>query len=443
MLEEFKNFIQKEDLFLAKAKLLLAVSGGVDSVVMTDLFKKAGYHFGIAHCNFQLRGEESDLDYKFVKDLAKKYSVPFFSEKFNTKEYAEENGLSIQMAARTLRYNWFDKLLKAEKYTYLATAHHLDDQVETFFINLLHGTGISGLHGILPKINSLVHPMMFTYRENIEKYAKENNLQYREDSSNRSIKYKRNRLRLQIIPQMQKLNPELSSTINKNIERFREIEYIYREAIEKEREKVFFKRPQKTLVSIPLLRNLHPLKTYLYEFLSPYGFSFPIVCDIAEALDDISGKQFFSSTYRIIKDRELLIITKRKKSIEEEGPLFIYEDDSIIENHIKIEIKKFPKKEDMKIPSSRMVACLDIDKVKFPLQLRKWQKGDYFYPLGMNTRKKISDFFIDNKFSIIDKENTWLLCSGKRIIWIVGYRIDDRFKVTPDTRNIIQLKVID
>ena len=443
MLIEFRNFIQKEDLFMPKAKVLLAVSGGVDSVVMTDLFLKAGYSFGIAHCNFQLRGVESGLDQKFVKALAKKCNVPFYLNKFSTKDYADENGLSIQMAARNLRYDWFDNVLKTERYDYIATAHHLDDQIETFFINLLHGTGISGLHGILPKINSLIHPMMFAYRNDIEKYACENDLEYREDSSNKSLRYKRNRLRLQIIPQMQKLNPELSCTINKNIERFREIEYIYRRAIEREKEKVFFKRPNKTLISIPLLIKLKPLKTYLYEFLLPYDFSFPIVCDIADALGNISGKQFFSPSHRLIKDRDLLIITKRRNDVEEEGPVYISKTDDLIEYPVNIEIKRFHFDTNFKIPSSRMIACLDMDKLSFPLKLRKWKKGDYFFPLGMKTRKKISDFFIDNKFSIIDKENTWLLCSGRRITWVVGYRIDDRFKVTQDTRNIIQLKVID
>jgi len=443
MLDQFKNFISKEELFLPKAKILLAVSGGVDSVVMTDLFHHAGYDFGIAHCNFQLRGDESKLDQVFVKKISEKYNVPCYCKKFKTKEFAEEHGISIQMAARTLRYDWFEKVLKTESYTYLATAHHLDDQVETFFINLLHGTGISGLHGILPKINSLVHPLMFTYRKNIEDYANENKLAFRVDSSNKSVKYTRNKLRHQIIPLFHKINPEFNQTINKNVERFREVEHIYKEAIQRENDKVFFKRPNKTLISIPLLRKLYPLKTYLYEFLSPYNFSFPIVCDIVAALDDISGKQFFSPTHRLIKDRELLIITKRRKrSKEEEGPIYINEQDIIIKNPLNIKITKSLIKEDLKIPVSRMVACLDIDKLSFPLEFRKWKKGDFFYPLGMKTRKKISDFFIDNKFSLIDKENTWLLCSRGKIVWVVGYRIDNRFKIGPNTRKIIQLKVV-
>jgi len=444
MLEDFKNFIAKEDLFLPKVKILLAVSGGVDSVVMTDLFHRAGYNFGIAHCNFQLRGEESKLDQAFVKKLAEKYAVACYCKRFRTAEYAEENGLSIQMAARTLRYEWFEKVLKTENYTYLATAHHLDDQVETFFINLLHGTGIAGLHGILPKKSSLVHPMMFTFRSGIEEYASDNNLVFREDSSNKSLKYVRNRLRHQIIPQLTKLNPEFNQIINKNIERFREIEHIYKEAIQRENEKVFFKLPNKTLISIPLLKKLHPLKTYLYEFLTPYSFSFPIVCDIVVALDDISGKQFYSSTHRLLKDRDQLIITRRrKKSIIEAGPIFINEKDVSISEPLNIQITNPRFSENMKIPASRFIAFLDRDKLKFPLELRKWRKGDYFYPLGMKTRKKISDFFIDNKFSIIDKENTWLLCSGRRIVWIVGYRIDNRFKIGPNTQRIIQLKVVE
>ena len=438
MLIEFTKYCQKEKLFKPDDKILLAVSGGVDSVVMCELFYLAGYKFGIAHCNFKLRGEESDEDEKFVRDLADKYKAKFYLKTFETKKYAVSNGISIQMAARELRYKWFEELLKSENYKYIATAHHSDDQIETFFINILRGTGIAGLHGILPKQNNIIHPLLFSNRKRIEDFRKKNNLKFREDSSNISEKYLRNKIRHRIIPLLKDINPEFEQIINKNIERFRETEKIYASQIEKERNKIVEIQEDKIVFPIKKLKILDSLSTYLYEFLSPYNFSFHVVEDIVAALDDIPGKQFFSPTHRLIKDREELIITPKKHENHSVEQYTVNEKS--IDKPVNLKIDKVFSVRDFKIPQSNNIACLDYEKLKFPLILRKWKEGDYFYPLGLNSRKKLSDFFIDRKFSLLDKENAWLLCSGDKIVWIVGFRIDNRFKITKRTKKIFQIE---
>ncbi len=438
MLIEFIKYCQKEKLFKPVDKILLAVSGGVDSVVMCELFYLAGYKFGIAHCNFKLRGKESDEDEKFVRDLANKYKAKFYLKTFETNKYAVSNGISIQMAARELRYIWFEELLKSENYKYVAAAHHSDDQIETFFINILRGTGIAGLHGILPKQNNIIHPLLFSNRKRIEDFRKKNNLKFREDSSNKSEKYLRNKIRHSIIPLLKDINPEFEQIINKNIERFRETEKIYAGHIEREKNKIIEIQEDKIVFPIKKLKKSDSLSTYLYEFLYPYNFSFNVIEDIVAALDDISGKQFFSPTHRLIKDREELIITPQKHqdhSVEQ----YIVNEESIDEP-INLKIDKVFSVRDFKIPQSNNIACLDHEKLKFPLILKKWKEGDYFYPLGLNSRKKLSDFFIDRKFSLLDKENAWLLCSGNKIVWIVGFRIDNRFKITKRTKKIFQIE---
>lgn len=438
MLIAFIKYCQKEKLFKQDEKILLAVSGGVDSVVMCELFYLAGYKFGIAHCNFKLRDEESDEDEKFVQNLADKYKANFYLKKFNTEKYAVSNGISIQMAARELRYKWFEELLKSENYKYVAAAHHSDDQIETFFINILRGTGIAGLHGILPKQNNIIHPLLFSNRKRIEDFRKKYNLKFREDSSNISEKYLRNKIRHRIIPLLKDINPEFEQIINKNIERFRETEKIYTGHIEEEKNKIVEIQEDKIVFPIKKLKKLDSLSTYLYEFLYPYNFSFHVVEDIVAAIDDISGKQFFSPTHRLIKDREELIITPKKH--EDHSAEQYTVNEKSIDKPVNLKIDNVFSARDFKIPQSNNIACLDYEKLKFPLILRKWKEGDYFYPLGLNSRKKLSDFFIDRKFSLLDKENAWLLCSSDKIVWIVGFRIDNRFKVTKKTKKIFQIE---
>jgi tRNA(Ile)-lysidine synthase len=443
MLEHFKAYITKEKLFHPGDRILLAVSGGIDSVAMAELFSRAKIPFGIAHCNFRLRGKESDGDETFVKDLAKKMKVPFFIHQFLTADFAEKHGLSIQMAARELRYQWFDKLLEKEGYQWIATAHHMDDQIETFFINLLRSSGIAGFHGILPKQGKIIRPLLYSSRKEIEIFVNKNKLKYREDSSNIEIKYLRNKIRHELIPILNEMNPDFNRILTENIYRIRETEKIFRESVEKTRKKVRTKEGENDYLAIKELLKLDPLSTYLYEILSPYGFNFTVVLDIVNSLEEEPGKQFFSATHRLIKDREYLIVSALAKNETREQPtdqFLITEKMMWIKKPIHLEFRKFIKDQAFKIDYEQASANLDGDKLVFPLILRKWKRGDLFYPFGRNHRKKLSDFFTDNKFSLADKENAWLLSSGDKIVWIVGHRIDNRFRISPKTNQVLQIR---
>ena len=443
MLKEFKKFIVDENLFTPKEKILLAVSGGMDSVVMTELFRLAGFTYGIAHCNFQLRGEDSEKDELFVASIAKKNKVPFYSTRFSTAQTAEVKGISIQMAARELRYDWFREILQKEKYNYVATAHHLDDQVETFFINLMRSTGIAGFHGILPKQGNLIRPMLFTNRKNIDIFARDHAISYREDKSNNETKYLRNKIRHEILPVLQEIHPDFEHHLTENILRIREIETIFREALEIKRKKVIKNEKDKIRILISEIKNLNPAGTYLYEFLSPFGFNFSQVKDLLKTLDKTSGKIMLSPTHRLIRDRENIFITSKKEESLKSGinqHFLITEFTSKINQPLKLAFHKLQKDKNFRIDPSPKMAFLDLKKLSFPLLLRKWQHGDLFYPFGRNHRKKLSDYFIDEKFSLLDKENTWVLCCGKDIIWVVGHRIDNRFRITPRTNEILQIK---
>ncbi|MES2286778.1 MAG: tRNA lysidine(34) synthetase TilS [Bacteroidota bacterium] len=469
MIAALLNHIKKEKLFSTTEKVLLTVSGGIDSVLMCELFHKAGLNFGIAHCNFQLRNEESDEDETFVNTLAEKYNVPFHFIKFNTAVYAKKNKVSIQIAARDLRYQWFEEIRKEYDYNYVATAHHQDDSIETFFINLLRGTGISGLHGILPKHGAIIRPLLFTTKNEIESYAKKHKLKYREDSSNASDKYVRNKIRHHVTPVLKELNPGFENTFNKTINHLREVELIYKKDIETKRSKIVKQEKNNILISIKQLKKLQAITTYLYEFLKPYNYNTSTVEEIISTLDGESGKQFFSNSHRLIKDRELLIIEPRKESQEirikkqetgiknqelrnkKQGSGLDTMDSEItvLKNQkeidldtLKLSFKSEVNSPDTEIQKSTSIAYLDLEKLEFPLEIRKWQKGDVFYPFGMKGKKKLSDFFIDKKLSLNQKENAWLLTSKGKIAWVIGQRIDNRFKITDKTRKIYIVKLL-
>jgi tRNA(Ile)-lysidine synthase len=441
MLERFRSFIRDKSLFSPGQRILLAVSGGVDSVVMTDLFHKAGFSFAIAHANFHLRGKESGRDENFARDLAGRYQAEIYVKNFDTARIARKRKLSIQVTARELRYEWFDELLTTQSFDFIATAHHLDDQVETFLINLARGTGIAGLHGIPVRQGRIIRPMMFTGRDDIENYARMNDIDFVEDSSNRSDKYTRNRIRHHVIPQLEKLNTSFRQTLTETIDNLRNAEIIYRNAIEEKRNSIFEIRKDAILIPADSFYSLDPIAAWAYELLSPFGFNQAKILDIIGLENAIPGKEVLSSSHRLIKDRDRLIIVPRELPGKNVNYLIEAEDirnDVVFPVHLHFDILD-------QIPASfddpHNTAYLDLDKLEFPLQVRKWKRGEYFYPLGMSQRKKLSDFFIDLKFSKIDKENQWLLCSGDEIAWVIGHRIDDRFKVKEGSCNVLKIRV--
>jgi len=445
MLQAFQQYIKSISLFNSTDRILLAVSGGVDSIAMVQLFKNAGFNFGIAHVNFGLRGEESDRDEAFVQQLAKELNVPFYDKHFNTKQYAADHKISVQMAARDLRYAWFDEILNEHSYNFVATAHHLDDQAETFFINLLRGTGISGMHGILPKQGKLIRPLMFTTREKIMSFALDMNLQWRDDSSNKSRKYLRNKLRLEVLSELYKINPQFSYKLNESISHLRDVESIFNSHIAGVTADLVQHTPEGVLISIDWVYEYEPHDTYMFELLKPYGFTYSVVKEIVRSLDTFSGKVFYSPTHRLLRDRDNFIIQPLAELSADpfHGEVFLLEKEtSNIEHPVCLCTHQTDKISELPMGKAS-IACLDIDKLEFPLKLRKWEKGDWFIPLGLKGKKKLSDFFIDQKVSLADKEKAWLVLSGDEIVWVIGKRIDNRFRITPKTKKAFVITCVD
>ena len=453
LLKEFQQFVKKQNLFQPKDKLLLAVSGGVDSVVLCELCKQAGYNFIIAHCNFQLRGEESERDENFVREIGKKYEVEVLVKKFETEKYATENKLSIQVAARELRYSWFNELLADLKVSSkssgskippwgvggLLTAHHANDNIETLLMNFFKGTGINGLHGILPKQGNIIRPLLFAKKEELTAFAISNNLNFVEDSSNALDKYTRNYFRNQLIPGLQKVFPQVEDNLLNNMERFREIELLYNQSVQLEKKKLLEKKGNEIHIPVLKLLKIPALNTVVYEIIKDFGFTAHQTNEVADLLKSETGKYISSATHRIIKNRNWLIIALNKTI--EAGHIFIEENDKHIEfQQGKISIEMLPAA-NCQLPTANWVAQLNAAEIKFPLLLRKWKTGDYFYPLGMTKKKKLNRFFIDQKLSPTQKEKTWVIEMDKKIIWVIGLRIDDRFKITDSTKNILQLSL--
>jgi len=437
MLQAFKAYIRSTKLFQHNDRILLAVSGGVDSVAMVQLFRDAGFHFGIAHFNFKLRGDDSEGDETFVKSLAELSGVPFYVKHFDAKQYATEHKISIQMAARDLRYAWFDELLSDHGYAYVSTAHHLDDQAETFFINILRGAGISGMHGILPKQGKIIRPLMFTTRERIMEYTLKHGLAWRDDRSNKSRKYLRNKLRHDVLSELNKISSKFSYKLNESICHLRDVETIYNSHLAGVTADLVQNTPEGILISIDWVYEYEPHETYLFELLKPYGFPFPVVKEIVRSLDTFSGKIFYSPTHRLLRDRENFIIqplSELDTETPEESTLFIEKGVRHIEEPVCLRADETDQIKDLPM-GKPSVACLDLEKLVFPLQLRKWEKGDWFMPLGLKGKKKLSDFFVDQKISLADKEKVWLLVSGDDIVWVIGKRIDNRYRITPKTKT--------
>jgi tRNA(Ile)-lysidine synthase len=447
MFEAFQHYIKTQDLFSGQDPILLTVSGGMDSVVMLALFCRLkndvsdfkNIQLGIAHCNFNLRGEEADDDVLFVEGLATQNNIPFFKKNFETQTYAREEKISIQMAARQLRYEWFQTLQIKEGFQYVATAHHQNDVIETVLINLIKGTGIAGLHGIAPKSGHLLRPLLFATREEIRIYANEGNLSFREDSSNNSTKYIRNKIRKEIIPVLKEMNPKLEKTLHENTERITAVEAIYRHYIAEQKHLLFLERDGQIHISIPKLKALPEAPTVLYELLKPYLFKTSIVKDICSGWDGLSGKQYFSPSHRLLKDREQLIVIPIKNL---ENEIYTIEThQKFIEGPISLVFNKEKRVDSDTLKTNEKTALLDFDKLVFPLILRRWQPGDSFQPLGMQHKKKISDYLIDKKANRIEKENTWILISDVDIVWLVGHRPDERYKVTEQTENLLRIQL--
>ncbi|MEP7164783.1 MAG: tRNA lysidine(34) synthetase TilS [Ferruginibacter sp.] len=441
LLQQFQQYISSEKLFQPKDKLLIAVSGGVDSVVLCELCEQSGFDFEIAHCNFQLRGKESDEDEYFVKKLAQKYNTTFFVKKFETEKFASENKSGIQVAARDLRYEWFDELIDQsvnKPINYLLTAHHADDNIETILMNFFKGSGINGLKGILPTRGRIIRPLLFAKKEDLLAFATENKLDYREDSSNCSDKYTRNYFRNQLIPGLEEVFPQVKENIIHNAARFRDINMLYRQAVDTAIKKLVTVKGNELHIPVLKLLKTATLPTILYEIIKDAGFSAHQTEEVIKLLNSGSGKFIRSASHRILHNRKWLIISPLNNTAA--GHYIIEENEKEIDfTGGKITAEKTTEQ---KIVVANNIAMLDASLVKFPLLLRKWKQGDYFYPLGMQKKKKLSRFFIDQKLSLNQKENTWVIESGKKILWIVGMRIDDRFKIANKTREILKLVFI-
>jgi tRNA(Ile)-lysidine synthase len=476
LLQKFQQYIKANHLFTAKDKLLIAVSGGMDSVVLCELCKQSGYDFEIAHCNFQLRGEESNRDETFVKELGEKYAVKTYVKTFDTAAIAKEQKKGIEETARDLRYGWFREIitndegrrtkeggqtkdegqmtnderstnnLQLSTFNFqpptntrqlLLTAHHADDNIETVMMNFFRGTGIRGLRGILPKQGNVIRPLLFAGRQEIEAFAQQNNLAFVTDSTNAQSDYTRNYFRNELIPSIEKAFPETKQNILQSIKRFADVEQIYNESIEAAKKDLLEKKGNEIHIPVLKLAKAKPLQTIIFEIIKDYGFTAAQVPEAEKLLNSDSGKYILSATHRILRNRNWLIIS----SLQEPDVNYY-----LIEDFEKQQAVSFTggsitaeKTAEKNITADSNIALADADKLKFPLLLRRWKQGDYFYPLGMQKKKKLSRFFGDQKLSLLQKENVWIIESDKKIIWIVGMRIDDRFKITDASKHVLKL----
>jgi len=440
MVEQFLKYIHSEKLFHSSQRILLAVSGGADSMLMLHLFTNAGFSVAVAHCNFGLRGSESDGDEQFVSEYCDKHNLAFYVKHFNTQDYALEKGISIEMAARDLRYAWFNGLLSKHGLDLLATAHHQDDLIETFLINLSRGSGIKGLSGIQPKSGKIIRPMLFTNRTEILDYCQRLKIDFRTDSSNVETVYKRNLIRQQILPLLEQVNPAFRRNALKTIGNLHETGQLFQQRMSEIKTWAYSEDDQGAMIHIDKLLTLNPLRTILFELIREFGFQAEQVDDIIDSLTKESGRKFFSDEYRLIKDREYLLISP---FVSKQDQVFYIEEDCLkIKHPVHFSFEKLERTADFRFSTHPDVADLDLDQLVFPLILRHWQEGEYFQPLGMTGMKKLSDFFVDEKYSIPDKEDAWILASGNQVVWIVGKRLDDRFKITAKTKKILRIRVI-
>ncbi|MCX6325220.1 MAG: tRNA lysidine(34) synthetase TilS [Bacteroidia bacterium] len=438
MLNEFKKFISENNLVKPGDKILLAVSGGIDSMAMTHLFHKSGNEIGIAHCNFTLRASESDKDEEMVRKYAAEHNIPFYSTRFETKAYAKKNGLSVQMAARELRYTWFEEIRKENSYDTIAVAHNLNDNIETLLINLTRGTGITGLTGMKLLSNNIIRPLLFATRNDITDYCNKHLIIFREDRSNADTKYTRNKIRHLVIPVLKQINPSIETTLNETTQRFTGINEIVSEYISGLRAGISTEKAGLITFNISLLKNYLQNLTVIFELFKPFGISNVQLYDLIKVIEGKTGGLIITHSHRIIKNRKEIIISH----LENENAV-CYSIKNI-QGFLKVpgivSAVYRNKTDEFKISSDSSIACIDSEKISFPLLIRKWKSGDHFYPLGMKRMKKLSDYFIDNKYSKFDKENIFILESNGEIVWIIGDRIDNRYKITASTKKVLVIK---
>ena len=437
MLKKFGEYIEQNGLIRENEKILLAVSGGIDSMVMTDLFIRSGKEIGIAHCNFTLRGEESQADEEFVEKYAADHNISFFSVRFDTMTYAREKKISIQMAARDLRYSWFEKTRKKQGFDLIAVAHNLNDNIETFLINLVRGTGITGLSGIRKARDRVIRPLLFANRKSIEDYCRDNRIPYREDSSNTDTRYIRNKIRHQVLPPLTEINPSVENALNDTSGRLSDINEIFTACTDSLRKKVISRKKTVLVVDLEKLNPYITNNAVMFELFRPFGITSPVLGDLMNIISGQTGSAIMTGSHRIIKNRDELIINEI--SAKQQISWNYNTAGELSGSPVISSVREVMLTGSYMIPAAGNIACLDMEKITFPLTIRNWQYGDYFYPLGMQHRKKLSDFFTGIKASLITKENTLVLVSGSKIAWVMGKRIDDRFKVTDKTTRVLEI----
>lgn len=423
LVKKVKEFIEKEDLFSKQDKILVALSGGADSVALTRILITLGYHCEAAHCNFELRGEESDRDEDFVRNFCRSLNIKCHSIHFETRRYAAQQSISIEMAARELRYNWFSKICEESDCQVVAVAHHKDDSVETMLLNLIRGTGINGLLGIRPKNGNVVRPLLCASRQEVVEYLHRMNQTYVTDSTNLEDEYTRNKIRLNLLPLMEEINPSVKDGLVKTASYLNDVSKVYQQAIKESIDRIFI-TPEKE-ISIEKLMNEPAPQALLFEVLSPLGFNSTQVEEVYGSLNGQPGKRFISSQWQVVKDRDLLLIEKVKTANDK--PQIIFEEVLFTKEFV--------------IPKDKNTACFDANKFKGVISIRKWEKGDYFIPFGMKGKKLVSDFMTDSKFSLLKKEQQWVLSCNDQIAWLIGERTDNRFRIDDSTQKVIIAKL--
>ena len=435
MLRQFKQFVNSNQLFDHSHSLLAAVSGGADSVVMLHLLAQSKFKVAVAHCNFQLRGADADGDEEFVGQLAEKYQMPFFSIRFDTLAYAEQNRLSVEMAARELRYNWFAKLAAEHHFDRILTAHHLNDNIETLLLNLTRGTGINGLAGISAVNGNIVRPLLFASRDQIEEYAHLNNLKFRTDCTNLTDDYQRNIIRHRIVPVFKEINPSFEERMSKNFKHIGQAADIYNWYVSKAINEILCKKGEQATIDAEKLMNQPFAEPVLHECLKPFGFNSAQIEAMLKNIGQKSGTTFQSATHKLLIDRDKIII--KPADSNEFQPIIIDSPHDIESIGLTMNVVPIT---DFVLDKRPCTACLDFDKLRFPLTIRRWQHGDVFHPIGMKGAKKLSDFFIDNKIDVFSKESALVITSNDKIAWIVGMRPDNRFKVDNKTQQVLVIQ---